>query len=107
MTTQIEMVFAAATDNAFQKWVHGKCGGELANAFIRLAWRLHKRGFEHYSADAICHRLRWHYDLRNGPDSDGFKINNSHVAKLARFAMEREPRLKDFFETRVIKSKGE
>jgi hypothetical protein len=84
----------------FDTWVHTDEGREIAGMFIRLAVRMLNRGFGRYSAKALIERIRWHYDLKHGPQDDGFKVNNNYGSYLARFAMEREPRLEGFFETR-------
>jgi len=88
----------------FQEWVHSDTGREIANKFIKLAWGLRQRGFKKYSHWALANRLRWHYDMKHGPDASGFKINNNVIGYLARFAMYREPRLKGFFELRQLGS---
>lgn len=93
-------LFSKTMPEQFESWVHTNNGREVSNKFIRLAYGLMQRGFKTYSSKAIVERLRWHYDLKNGPDSEGFKVNNNYTAGLARFAMEREPRLKGFFKLR-------
>lgn len=101
--TQPELFTDTQTDHEwprFLDYVHTLAGAELMNRFIRLAWRIKKRGFQHYSAQAIIEQLRWHYDLKHGPDADGYKINHKWRSYLARYAEQKEPRLKDFFRKR-------
>lgn len=92
------------TQTRFQEWVHTPAGAEVANHFIRLAYGLWRRGFKHYGSKGIVERLRWHYNLKyariSPANGEEFKINNNWTARLARFAEEKEPRLKDFFEKR-------
>lgn len=102
MTAQLSLPLA--TDK-FDAWVHSDCGREVAGWFVRLSVRMLNRGHKHYSADAICHRIRWHLNLQRGPDVGGYKINNNHVSKLARFAESREPRLVGFFAKRKLQNK--
>ena len=85
----------------FDTWVHSEEGREVAGMFIRLAVRVLNRGFKRYSAKALTERIRWHYDLKHGPQDESFKVNNNYTSYLARMAMNREPRLEGFFETRV------
>lgn len=72
----------------------------VLNAFVKLSLRTQARGVQRYSADGICHVLRWHTEIR-GHDRSGFKINNTYVAGLARIAMNLQPALRGFFITRT------
>ena len=67
--------------------------------FVRLALRTRARGQRRWSADGLCHVLRWRTAVREHSDA-GFKINNCATAGLARLAMEVSPRLRGFFEIR-------
>ena len=67
--------------------------------FVRLALRTQARGQRRWSADGLCHVLRWRTAVREHSDA-GFKINNCATAGLARLAMEVSPRLRGFFEIR-------
>ena len=98
------LLFEKTPQEQFDEWVHTPYGREVANKFIRLAWGIKKRGFEHYSHWAIAARLRFYYDMRNKKTDadDGFKINNNWLAYLARMAMDREPKLKGFFAIREL-----
>lgn len=61
-------------------------------------------GRKHYSADAICHRIRWYKSIEEG---DGeFKINNNFTAYYARMFDEEFPKHKGFFRNRRRASKG-
>lgn len=66
--------------------------------FERFALEIAERGFERYSADAILHRIRWHYQIDNGVRE--FKCNNNWTSALARWFIAQHPKLKNFFETR-------
>jgi hypothetical protein len=68
--------------------------------FVALAKRAKRANLRRWSADAICHVLRWETALRERSDS-GFKINNNRTAGLARLAMALEPDLKGFFVVRT------
>lgn len=72
---------------------------EVAEHFEKIAIALRKdHGFKRYSADAIAHRVRWHFQIERG--NKHFKVNNNHISNLARWCMARHPELRGFFETR-------
>ena len=66
--------------------------------FESLALELRERGFHRYSADAILHRIRWHWQVERG--DRGFKANDHWTAPLARWFMKRNPKAGKFFELR-------
>ena len=69
----------------------------LWGEFVSLALLVKARGRGRWSADAICHVLRWNREVRDQSDAT-FKVNNNRTAMLGRLfnacAGER------FFETR-------
>ena len=67
--------------------------------FVRYAMDVKEAGFEHFSARAIIHRLRWHYTVETRSE-DGFKINNNHSPYYARKMMKEYPEFKEFFSLR-------
>ena len=71
----------------------------ICDLFERLALDVIDRGFKRYSADAILHRVRWHYHIERG--DRGFKCNDHWTATLARWFIDRHPEHKKFFELRV------
>lgn len=78
--------------------------GEVYTLFERFARELKARGRDRYSADAILHRIRWHY-ATSGPDASGFKINDHYSAMYARKLMDDFPEFAGFFETRAQRSR--
>lgn len=78
--------------------------------FERFTFAVIKAGHKTYSADAICHRIRWWRDVETrAAESDGsdkFKINNNYVAYYARLFMYRNPSHAGFFRVRVRRSEG-
>jgi len=94
------LLFEKTAKEQFDEWVHTPEGGEIANKFIRLAIGVKRRGFKNYSAQSIIERLRWHHQMKHGPDEDGWKINHNWRSYLSRFAMKRAPELKGFFRIR-------
>lgn len=71
---------------------------DVVALFEQLALRIARTGFERYSARAVLHRIRWHYQIDKG--DRGFKANNNWTPRLARWFMEKHPELDNFFETR-------
>src|SRR5262245_9578826 len=71
----------------------------LRNAFALLACETKAAGVKRWSADAICHVLRWQTAIRDRGQTE-LKINNNCTAGLARLSMEIYPSLKGFFSTR-------
>ncbi len=76
---------------------------EVYREFVALAREAKAAGMEKGSAKLITEVIRW-YRLTRGKDRDGFKINNVYVSRYARLAMEQEPDLAGFFETRELQS---
>lgn len=71
----------------------------LWGEFVSLALLVRKRGRSRWSADALCHVLRWQREIRDNSDVT-FKVNNNHTAKLARLFNGCNG--VDFFETRRL-----
>jgi len=67
--------------------------------FCKRVDQLWARGIRHYSADGICHVLRFHTTI-SGEDMDNYKINNNYSAFFARKYQEQYPERAAFFETR-------
>lgn len=72
---------------------------DVYQQFIEVAFDLWLRDIEHYSADAICHVIRW-FRVTSGKDHSGFKINNNFTALYARKAIANYPQLEGFFRLR-------
>jgi hypothetical protein len=73
--------------------------------FARLARGVRDRGWTSYSADALCHVVRWHYALR-GPREGGFKMNDHFTSRLARKLIADDPSFAGFFELRRLRSRA-
>jgi hypothetical protein len=72
---------------------------EVLDLFERLTLKLIADGWERYSADAILHRVRWHFKVDKG--NREFKCNNNWTSRLSRWFIEHHPQHDDFFELRV------
>ena len=70
--------------------------------FKKYAKQLFRNGRRRYSADAIVHFIRYEQDFTTR--GDRFKINNNHVAYLARDLVREDKRFKGFFEKRHLRT---
>ncbi len=83
--------------------VFHKFNPKVFRLFVFYTFKAIQAGREHYSADAICHRIRWHHEIENR--SGEFKLNNNFVALYARRFHETYPEHDGFFKTRKRTSK--
>lgn len=67
--------------------------------FVEFARQVKARGFTHFSACAIVHRIRWEVALER-PDGEGFKINHNFAKYLGDELMRTDPEFAGFFRTR-------
>ena len=72
----------------------------VCDLFERLALEVAGCGFKRYSARAVLHRLRWHFNIEKG--DRGFKCNDHWTPALARWFLKRHPELAKFFELREL-----
>ncbi len=72
---------------------------EIWRLFVVFTLDRIEKGFEHYSSDAIVHRIRWETDA-SVDDGFGFKINDHFTAYYARKFHDDYPEHKGFFRTR-------
>lgn len=70
--------------------------------FDKFAWMLIHRGYQHHSADAVLHRIRWASAVEM--EGDEFKINDHFSAYYARLWMRNNPDNRGFFRLRVLKN---
>ena len=69
---------------------------EVCDKFEEIALMLHtEHHFKRYSARAILHRIRWHFQIDRG--RRGFKCNNNWTADMARWFIKRHPESPKFF----------
>jgi len=69
---------------------------------VKFSRQVKATGREHYSINAVFERIRWHVFIETKAD-DQFKLNNIYRSRYARMLMEKEPDLRDFFDTRELK----
>lgn len=73
--------------------------------FCRFTHELIARGWQHGSADAVIHRIRWEVAMET-TDPD-WKLNNNFCAGFARKFAAEHPEHRDFFRTRRSAFDGE
>lgn len=79
---------------------------EVWRLFERFTLDLIARGWSHYSADAVLHRVRWETDAGAEPGSETFKINNNWTAHYARKFRRAHPAHAGFFRLRRSQADG-
>jgi len=77
---------------------------DVITMFEKLTMDVQRAGYQHYSADAILHRIRWHFRVEQGLRE--FKCNNNWTAELARWFMDKHPHMNGFFRTRMRRRFG-
>lgn len=70
--------------------------------FVRFTKQLIVRGFKHYSADAVLHRVRWETAVET--HGDVWKVNNNHTPYYARKFERAYPEHAGFFRKRELRS---
>ena len=98
------MTANAEADRAFLDF-HG-ANPQVYTSFVEYAremkYAMIRRGEKPViGAKAVWERLRWQVVLTT--TDDDFKLNNNHVSRYARLAMQREPDLAGMFNTRRLK----
>ncbi len=90
----------------FEKWINAN--PDVYRLFKLFANEARNAGRRHYSADAICHRIRWHVNIEmRATDGAEFKINDHYSSRLARKLIAEHPEFTSFFELRELKSEPE
>lgn len=72
--------------------------------FVRFAEDLRAAGRRYYSADALLHRIRWHYDTTAHHGASVPKLNNNMSSRYARKLAATRPEFAGFFRTRKLAS---
>jgi hypothetical protein len=73
---------------------------EVWKWFEGFAFEAIGSGLTRYSADAICHRIRWYVAVERRESA--IKINNNFAAYYARLFVELHPQHAEFFERREL-----
>ena len=86
---------------AFLAWIPHNL--HIFGEFCVRAIAIKKSGRKHYGAQTIAEVIRFNTDLHSKPD-ESFKLNNNHIAYLARLCMLAYPDTDGLFETRETKA---
>ena len=88
--------------NRFMDW--HRLNPQIYQHFKKLTFEMAATGRKRYSARTIVEVMRWHYDLNTR--GDVFEINGDFVPMYARLLIYEHPEYSDFFELRVVRSRG-
>lgn len=77
---------------------------DVSSLFEKLTLDLWNAGWEHYSARAVLHAIRWHKHVEVGDRT--FKCNNNWTPALARWFHRVHPEMGEFFHTRASPGTG-
>lgn len=71
---------------------------EVWDLFVQFTFERINRGFTHYSARGVWHRIRWETSAPHARDPKAkFKLSNNHTPFYARAFMKIYPQYKGFF----------
>jgi hypothetical protein len=74
---------------------------DVSEMFEKLTFEVIRTGKVRYSARAVLHRIRWHYEIERGVRE--FKCNNNWTPTLSRWFMRKYPNTNGFFEIRTAR----
>jgi hypothetical protein len=90
---------------AYREWRGTPDGLAVVAAIRRRALELRRRGWRRYGIQALAEVVRFDQAVAAGPDQEGYKVNNSHLSRLARDLMVEDDELRGFFEIRELRSR--
>lgn len=98
--------FPGRLHQAYLRWRETDDGKVVVDAIRTRALGLASKGWRHYGIQALAEVARYDRALDVGPDAEGYRVNNSHLSRLARDLMREDPDgpLRDFFEVRELRS---
>lgn len=96
--------FPGTLHQAYLRWRGTDDGKVVVDSIRKRALELRARGWSHYGIQALAEVARYDRALSIGPDADGFRVNNSHLSRLARDLMRETDDLDGFFEVRELRS---
>lgn len=76
---------------------------EVFSKFHEYAEELWQRGYRRYSADAILHRIRWHFHIERG--NRDWKLNDHFTSRYARLLASTYGKFAGFFEMRRLRGR--
>jgi hypothetical protein len=79
---------------------------EVWRMFVEFTRDRIERGFDHYSARAIFHRIRWETEYPGSTEGEEYQLNDHHSPFYARAFMNTFPEHRGFFRVRVQTSRA-
>ena len=76
---------------------------EVYRTLVALARKMRARGVHHVGIGHLWEVMRWTLWVEGG-STEGYRLNNNYRSRYARFIMEQEQDLADFFTVRVLKA---
>ena len=73
---------------------------DIYSLFEKFTIEVINSGYKHFSADAICHRIRWYTNIEKKRYE--FKLNNNFTSRYARKFEADYPQHKGFFNLRAL-----
>ena len=99
-TEQLDLLYQPKNDTIETKfWAYHEANPKTYRKIVNLCREVKGAGHEHFSMDAIFHRLRW-YMVVEAKTKEPFKLNDHYTSFYARLVAKQEPDLCDFFEMR-------
>jgi hypothetical protein len=78
---------------------------QVYRLLVKFARKWKLAGHKKCGIKMLWERVRWEIGIEGLPDSDeDFKLNNNYHSRYARLIMRQESDLRDFFETRELRS---
>ena len=94
-------IYGEALGDKFDRY--HRANPRVFELFLRFTLDLKARGRQHYSAQAVFERIRWHMDVETR-DREGFKLNNSMTSRYTRLLETLFPEHKGFYRKRELRS---
>jgi len=91
-----------ALERRYREWRSTRVGREVYQLFYSFAMERARAG-RRFGVKALAERVRWEVALAHPTKADDLKINNSHIAYLARDLARENPRLREFIEFRRVR----
>lgn len=89
-----------ALEQRYRQWIDGH--PDVLNLFCRFAREAVERG-RRFGIKLLVERVRWELSMTLVADADGFKLNNTYTAYLARDVARLVPGVADLIEFRRVK----
>lgn len=103
MRVDVLTLWRPSIGERFAAWLETPDGQTVYAECRDRALSLRRRGWRHFSIDAIWHSVRFDRAVRVGPEG-GYRLNDHFTSRMARLLSESEPELDGFFEVRSLRA---